>query len=199
MTPRPVRAGALLLVLVAVAGCGADSPSPPTADSRPPAAVTATALAYVQALDATRPDRRDACDLMTTTRAAACRLDLAPHPAPPPEPAPPVELHYADGTTRTPQPAAPTPTTPAVVSSPAAAGPPTPVGPVADHPAGWAVLTVRTVTRPGERPLTVRTAVRVVQESGAWRVEQSRDVHDSDMAHAADPAAAALSAPAGRR
>ncbi|MFE2857376.1 hypothetical protein ACFXJO_40445 [Streptomyces lavendulae] len=198
MTPL-TRSGAVLLVLVGVAGCGTGSLSSPTVSSGPPPAVSTTALSYVRALDATRPDRRDACDLMTTTRTAACRIDLAPEPAVPAESAPSAELHYADGTIRTPLPALPRPTAPVVVSPPAAAGPPAPVGPIADHPAGWAVLTVRTVTRPGERPITVRTAVRVVQEAGAWRVEQSRDVHDSDMAHAADPAVAALSSQPGRR
>ncbi|MER8039406.1 hypothetical protein [Streptomyces hydrogenans] len=99
-----------------------------------------------------------------------------------PDPSPTVDIaeppRYADGSTphpqatrsRTPGEAERADTGP-VVASDAVTVPATP-----KHPAGYGVLITYTVQWPGKPATTARRALRVVQESGTWVVDQLEDV-----------------------
>ncbi|MFJ4880868.1 hypothetical protein ACIP93_37460 [Streptomyces sp. NPDC088745] len=161
-----------------------------------PADADSTALRYLAAVHA--EDWRTACNLSSAARAADCRIwHLTPTPTPEPAPTtassgPPL-LVYADGTTVR---ATPTPPRPASTERPRV-GPvrvdrlAVPVHGTSRHPAGWGVLLAHTVQWPGRPARTVRTALRLVDEGGRWRVDQRAPVSDAVLA-VPDPAAAAL-------
>ncbi|MEU8138247.1 hypothetical protein [Streptodolium elevatio] len=69
---------------------------------------------------------------------------------------------------------------------------PLPVPATGTHPAGWAVATRHTVTEPGREPYEVVMAVRVVDEAGAWRIDQYEPVDGADPRLSPHPAVAAL-------
>ncbi|MFI7142853.1 hypothetical protein ACIBQ5_35680 [Streptomyces massasporeus] len=63
---------------------------------------------------------------------------------------------------------------------------------VEDHPAGYGVLITYTVKWPDKAATTKRRALRLVDEGGAWVVDQHEDVQEGDMGHGS-PVRAALS------
>ncbi|MFG3041857.1 hypothetical protein ACGFYZ_33650 [Streptomyces sp. NPDC048330] len=192
MKRHHATAPALLLAAgLALTGCGGNADDAKQDD--PAAAALAVARDYQSASLAR--DWRRACELSTvrlrrgTVQECAAR-NIGPTPAatatPTASPSPTETFDpptYADGSTMKPR---PKPTT----SGPdrASIGPVTPEGqPIeiaayGDHPAGYGVMFSYTVTWPSETTIA-RTTVRIVQESGAWRVDQHEDVQDSDMAH----------------
>ncbi|MGW0121720.1 hypothetical protein [Streptomyces sp. NPDC003327] len=197
MKRRHTAPALLLAAGLALTGCGESADDAKQDD--PAAAALAVARDYQSA--ALARDWRRACELSTTRlRRGTVEECAARHTRPTPTATatasasptatsdPPT---YADGSTMKPLPK-PTSTGPERAST----GPVTPAGePIqvpatADHPAGYGVMLTYTVTWPSETS-TARKALRVVQESGTWRVDQREDVQDSDMAHG-DPIRDAL-------
>ncbi|MGW6569962.1 hypothetical protein [Streptomyces sp. NPDC054975] len=191
---------------LALAGCSGEpaDDAPKTEKKDPAAAALTVAREYQQATN--RLDWRRACELSTERLrdgsveecagrnvgpATATPTPSAPASASPsPSFSPPT---YADGSTMQPLP----PKTSAPGPDRASTGPVKPEGAAVkvpasgDHPAGWGVLLTYSVTWP-DSTSTARKAVRVVEEKGAWRVDQREDVQDGDMTHG-DPVRDALS------
>ncbi|MGW2672366.1 hypothetical protein ACWC5F_30485 [Streptomyces sp. NPDC001272] len=197
---------ALLLAGLALAGCSADpaaqDPKKPEAD--PAAAAVAVAREYQEA--AMRLDWHRACELSTaakrrgTVEECAGR-NIGPSPSPSAEQSPSASatpsdewspLVRADGSTV--QPKARKTTSPgpdrASLGPLTQEGQPVQVPAIGNHPAGWGVMFSYAVVWPTETS-TARVSVRVVEEGGAWRVDQREDVKDSDISHG-NPARDAL-------
>ncbi|NUW02901.1 hypothetical protein [Streptomyces sp. CAI 127] len=188
MSRSMIRTAALAAVVLLAAGCAADDQDATSTDHGPPSALYEAARTYQEA--AARGDWRTACAATTTRRQggslARC-LDSHPDPAPAPKATadspPPLTVEpprYADGST-------PAPRETRTADGPARAS----TGPVSttdaqpapasgEHPAGYAVLVTYTVTWPGKAPSTTRRALRLVQEGGAWRVDQLADLHPGE-------------------
>ncbi|MFJ5099252.1 hypothetical protein [Streptomyces sp. NPDC088557] len=188
MTLRRTAPAVLLGSVLALTGCttgGAPAPEDQAA------AVLDTARAYQSA--AVARDWRRTCELSTARyRAGTVQQCTARKTGSTPAPAPEATADstathkppaYADGSTMRPLPSRTSRPGPDRAST----GPVTPQGqPVdvpasGDHPAGYGVLLTYTVTWPTETS-TARKALRLVQEEGAWRVDQTEDVHDGDEA-----------------
>ncbi|WP_432017662.1 hypothetical protein [Streptomyces hydrogenans] len=206
MKRHTAAASALLVAAgLALAGCsGEPADDAPKPEKDPAASALAVAREYQQATN--RLDWRRACE-MSTERLRAGSVEecagrnVGPATATPTPSAPASKLPspsfspptYADGSTMQALPSK----TPAPGPDRASTGPVTPEGAAVkvaafgDHPAGWGVLLSYTVTWPNSTS-TARTAVRVVEEKGEWRVDQREDVQDGDMTHG-DPVRDALS------
>ncbi|WP_331720122.1 hypothetical protein OG762_51740 (plasmid) [Streptomyces sp. NBC_01136] len=196
-------AGILAAGILAVAGCSSSSDSDGTKGSGgqkdPTDAIVKAANSYQTA--ANRLDWLAACRLSTksmrdgTVEECAARNtpDSAPTAAdsssPSPSFSPPT---YADGST-------PAPITSSTPSGPDRAD----TGPVkasdlvevpasGAHPAGYGVLVSYTVTWPGKESTTTRRALRLVDEGGAWLVDQHEDIQEGDLGHGS-PVRTALS------
>ncbi|MFD7978767.1 hypothetical protein [Streptomyces sp. NPDC059071] len=196
MNRRHTAAPALLLAAgLALAGCS-DTADDAKKKQDPAAAALAVARDYQQATLA--DDWRRACELSTTRlRRGTVEQCAARHTptatATPTTPSSSASVSpsatyepptYADGSTLQPSPSkTATPGPERASTGPITTeGAPVQVPAAGDHPAGWGVLLTYTVTWPSETS-TARKALRVVQEGGAWRVDQREDVHDDDVAH----------------
>ncbi|MFF6984263.1 hypothetical protein ACFZAV_42875 [Streptomyces sp. NPDC008343] len=206
MIRRTAVPALLLTAGLALAGCSGDGSKDDDAGGKkttdPAAAALAVAKEYQQAANAL--DWRRACELSTaalrrgSVDECAAR-NVGPATATPSAPAsesptatvsPPT---YADGSTPDALPSKTAATGPdrASTGPVTASGRPVNVPAAGDHPAGYGFLLTYTVTWPDDTS-TSRKAVRVVEEGGAWRVDQREDVQDGDMGHG-DPVTAALS------
>ncbi|MEU8516347.1 hypothetical protein AB0C76_32910 [Kitasatospora sp. NPDC048722] len=192
MTLRRIHAAALAAAAAAVltvAGCGSDGAKTKKADD-PSAAVLKAAREYQEA--ANKGDWPKACTLMTARlrggSVADCENDHAANPV--------TVEHWSPSPT-----ASPTPTLPPPVYADGSTPPPiataTPTGPdfadtgkvdlsnvtavpaAGNHPAGWAVYATWSVTWPDKPVDTDRRALRLVQEDGAWKVDQHEDAINS--------------------
>lgn len=205
MTRRTAAPAVLLAVGLALAGCSGDGSKDNDAGGEvtkdPAAAALAVAKEYQQAANAL--DWRRACELSTAAlrrgsvdQCAARNIGAATAtPSAPASESPTATVSpptYADGSTPNALPSK-TPTGPdrASTGPVTAQGKPVKVPAAGDHPAGYGVLLTYTVTWPDDSS-TSRKAVRVVEEGGAWRVDQREDVQEGDMGHG-DPITAALS------
>lgn len=201
---RQTATPALLLALgLALTGCsGETKKDDPKKEADPAAAALAVAREYQQATN--RLDWRKACELSTAalrrgTVAECAERNIGPATATPSAPAsespspsvsPPT---YADGSTMQPRESkTPAPGPDRASTGPVTAeGAPVKVPAFEDHPAGYGVLLSYTVTWPDDTS-TSRKAVRLVEEGGAWKVDQREDVQTGDMGHG-DPVRDALS------
>ncbi|MFF5924172.1 hypothetical protein ACFY8C_38480 [Streptomyces flavochromogenes] len=183
-------APALLLVAgLVLTGCG-DNPDDAKQDD-PAAAALTVARDYQRATN--ELNWRRACELSTSQlRDGTVDECVAFHAEPTPAAtatasASPTETfeppRYADGSTVQPRPR-PTRSGPerAMLGPVTVEGEPIEISAYGDHPAGYGVMLAYTVTWPSETT-TSRKTLRVVQEAGSWRVDQRKDVQDSDMAH----------------
>ncbi|MGW2227457.1 hypothetical protein [Streptomyces formicae] len=192
---------ALLLTAGVLALAGCSSSSEDKAGGKKPAdpteAVLKVARSYQEAKN--RQDWRDWC-AMSSPRlrggtVAACVTENTPSSpsATPEEPSPTFSPPtYADGSTPKPR------------TRPSSSGPErADTGPVTasdvvtvpaaeDHPAGYGVLITYTVKWPGKEATTTRRALRLVDDGGAWLVDQHEDVQEGDMGHGS-PVRTALS------
>ncbi|MDO0939234.1 hypothetical protein QQY66_48910 [Streptomyces sp. DG2A-72] len=196
-------AGILAAGILTVAGCSSSSDDGDTKGSSgqkdPTDAVLKAASAYQKAANAL--DWTAACRLSTkamrdgTVEECAARNtpDSTPTAAdsssPSPSYSPPT---YADGST------------PNTIASSTPSGPDrADTGPVkvsdlvevpasGAHPSGYGVLVSYTVTWPGKESTTTRRALRLVDEGGAWLVDQHEDIQEGDEGHGS-PVRTALS------
>ncbi|WP_031232902.1 MULTISPECIES: hypothetical protein [Streptomyces] len=204
---RKTTAAVLAAGILALAGCSSDGDSG-TKDSNPSTggqqapqddALVKVAQRYQEA--ANRLDWKAACGLSSsrlrggTVEECADRLTVdepTPDPSessPSPSFSPPT---YADGSTPEPV-ASRTPTGPdRADTGPVSASDVVEVSAVEDHPAGYGVLVTYTVKWPGKDATTTRRALRLVQQGGAWLVDQHEDVQAGDMGHGS-PVRTALS------
>ncbi|MGW7064862.1 hypothetical protein ACWGHM_41110 [Streptomyces sp. NPDC054904] len=203
---RKTTAAVMAAGILALAGCSSDgdgakdnNPSAGGQDAPQDDALVKVAQRYQEA--ANRLDWKTACELSSsrmrdgTVEECADRLTVdepTPDPSessPSPSFSPPT---YADGSTPEPV-ASRTPTGPdRADTGPVSASDVVEVSAVEDHPAGYGVLVTYTVKWPGKDATTTRTALRLVQQGGAWLVDQDEDVQEGDMGHGS-PVRAALS------
>ncbi|MGW2456754.1 hypothetical protein ACWCTA_36325 [Streptomyces sp. NPDC001704] len=204
---RKTTAAVLAAGILALAGCSSDGDGG-TKGSNPSAsgpqapqddALVKVAKRYQEA--ANRDDWKTACGLSSprlrggTVEECADRLTVdepTPDPSessPSPSFSPPT---YADGSTPKPI-ASRTPTGPdRADTGPVAASDVIEVSAVGHHPAGYGVLVTYTVKWPGKDATTTRRALRLVEQGGAWLVDQHEDVQEGDMGHGS-PVRTALS------
>ncbi|MGW5851967.1 hypothetical protein ACWFQ8_29155 [Streptomyces sp. NPDC055254] len=199
---------AALIVAVGLLAAGCSSSDGGTKDegkANPTAAVLKVARTYQEAKNA--DDWRTACELSSArqrygtveecvennTRNSPSPSASSSSPSASSSPSPSVEPpRYADGSTPHPK---QTPTTSGperadlgpvvasdVVEAPAAG----------KHPAGYGVLVTYTVQWPGKPSTKTLRALRLIQESGAWVVDQHESVSESDASHGS-PVLTALS------
>lgn len=200
MNRKATAAGLLAVGILTVAGCSSSDDGDSNGPQKAPTnAVLKVATTYQEA--ANRLDWRTACKLSSTrlrdgsveecvdrnTPDDAATAAESPSSSPSFEPP-----RYADGSTPDP------------IASSAPSGPDradtgkvtasdvVEVPAVEDHPAGYGVLVSYTVKWPDKAATTKRRALRLVDEGGAWVVDQHEDVQEGDMGHGS-PIRAALS------
>ncbi|MFD8597723.1 hypothetical protein ACFV1L_22235 [Kitasatospora sp. NPDC059646] len=169
-------------VLAAAAGCSSAPADKAKPAPDPTAAVRKAAQDYQAA--AVRGDWNTACALSSARlrggTVADCVAANSSAPAPSPSssasPSPSVQPPtYADGSTPAPI-ATPTPTGAQRASvGPITAGAAIAVPASGNHAAGYGVFLSYTVTWPGQAPTADHRAMRLVQEGGAWVVDQHED------------------------
>ncbi|MDJ0345559.1 hypothetical protein QMK19_33985 [Streptomyces sp. H10-C2] len=199
---RHATAALLTAACLLAAGCSS-TPKKDAPQENPAADALTAARAYQQAANAQNWKR--ACELSTAAlRGGTVAQCTASHlgPTPTPTPSETVTLTpsptdspptYADGSTPEPLPTHPPATGPdRATIGPVTAGGTVQVAATRVHPAGYGVLITYTVQWPGKPATTARRALRVVDEGGAWHVDQHEDVQDGDSGHGS-PVAAALS------
>lgn len=180
------RTAALAAVVLLAAGCAADDQDATATDEGPPSALYEAARTYQEA--AARGDWRTACAATTVRRqGGSLARCLDSHPAPAPEgtadssPSPTAEPpRYADGSTPAPRETRTSGGPARASTGPVSATDAQPAPASGEHPAGYAVLVTYTVKWPGTPASTTRRALRLVQEHGAWRVDQLADLHPGE-------------------
>ncbi|MFI1621868.1 hypothetical protein ACH4VT_33660 [Streptomyces lydicus] len=171
-----------------LAGCSGNDDQDQKGDNGE-AAAKQVAIRYQQAVN--QQDWATACGLKTTrarhgnvTQCVQNHVVTDPAPEPSQSSTPPEDRpSYADGSSVPPM-AKPTPAdTSKASTSPARTGEITNVPAVGKHPAGLGIAVIYTVTHRGDDPSTERNALRLVEEQGTWHVDQSANIHDSDLGH----------------
>ncbi|MEU7153822.1 hypothetical protein AB0B15_38280 [Streptomyces sp. NPDC045456] len=194
------RTAAVLIAtgVLALAGCSSEGKgNDGKAPADPTDAVLKVARSYQEAKN--REDWRTVCGARTTRlrggSVAECVKTNTPSSPTPEESSPSPDFTpptYADGSTPQPRtrPSASGPDR--ADTGPVSASDVVEVAAVEDHPAGYGVLVTYTVKWPGKEATTTRHALRLVQEGGAWRVDQNEDIQKGDMGHGS-PVRTALS------
>jgi hypothetical protein len=184
--PALAVAGAL-----ALSGC-TTSDSPKTPNSR--AEVLAAARSYQRAANAR--DWKTACTLSTQRlRRGTVAFCVANHPdhfaAPSSSPSEskaaatsPEPPHYADGSTPEPLPSPSSSGPEYAKTGPVRATGAVKVGAAGEHRAGYGAQIAYTVTWPGKDALTVRRALRLVEQGGRWRVDQHEELRSGGVREA---------------
>ncbi|MGV0100855.1 hypothetical protein [Streptomyces californicus] len=181
-----IRAAVAAAVVLLAAGCADDHQDATGTETGPPSALYEAARTYQEA--AARGDWRTACAATTVRRQGGSLercIDSHPGPAPAPkataDSSPTVEPpRYADGSTPAPHRTRRTGGPGRASTGPVSATDAQPAPASGEHPAGYAVLVTYSSQWPGKPPTTTRRALRLVQEAGAWRVDQLADLHTGE-------------------
>ncbi|MFB7012291.1 MULTISPECIES: hypothetical protein [unclassified Streptomyces] len=193
---RKTTVAVLAAGILALAGCSSDGDGG-TKDGNPSAggqkapqddALLKVAKRYQEATN--RLDWRTACGLSSSrlrdgTVEACVDRHTVDTPTPDPSESSPSPSFsppkYADGSTPDPV-ASRTPTGPdRADTGPVSTSDVIEVSAADSHPAGFGVLVTYTVQWPGKDTITKRRALRLVQQGGAWVVDQREDVQEGDL------------------